>query len=212
MIKTILGLLFGILGLFYSKEIGFYAIIVMLVATEFFAVFKKIEIANVPIVVGMFLCEAYFLYTGSGITELNYFLYVCLYLLVRFKGNKWFIDNNVNEYVYLLFTLSVPIFLDFITKLMDFHMGVLPFITMYLIFLRITDMILESRITVFLFAIIQIVSAYTLEKFMIQDDIKIYFILGLIIWAILKMKVVINKNVPRIFNEKVFFKSSKRVY
>ncbi|MGF7535584.1 hypothetical protein AAGG74_18180 [Bacillus mexicanus] len=212
MFKILLGLALGIFGLYYSKDVGLYAIICMLAATELLTVFKKVEVGNLPMIVGMFLCEAYFLYTGSGITELNYFLYVCLYLFVRFKGNKWFIDNNVNEYVYLIFTLSVPIFLDFVTKLMNFDMGVLPFITMYLIFLRMTDDILKSRIVVILFTLIQIVSAFTLEKFMIQDDLKMYFALGLIIWTILKIKVVVNKNVSRIFDERVFYKSGKGIY
>lgn len=212
MIKELLAAVVGIAALYMTKHLGVYPIILMMVLIEFLSVRKHHKVTSISFIIGVLLCEGYFLYTGAGLINLEFFIYVGFYLFVRHKGKEWFVDNNVNEYLYLLFTVSVPIFLDFITQLMEIELGVLLFVTLYLVFLRMTDWILDSKLSVLIFTVIQVSSAFTLENFVLQDDLKIYFVFGMIIWTIIKWKVGKKFDVSRLFVTNVFRKSSKGVY
>lgn len=212
MIKELIAAIIGVAALYMTKHLGVYPIILMMVIIEFLSVGKNHKVTSISFIVGMLLSEAYFLYTGASMISLEYFIYVGFYLFVRHKGKEWFVDNNVNEYLYLLFTVSVPIFLDFITQLMEIELGILLFVTLYLVFLRMTDWILHSKLSVLIFTIIQVMSAFTLDSFVLENDLKIYFVFGMIIWTIIKWKAGRNFNVSRLFVTNVFRKSSKGVY
>ncbi|MGF9890953.1 hypothetical protein ABEX78_20065 [Priestia megaterium] len=212
MLKELGAIIIGSIALFLTPYIGAYSIIIMMIVIELFATLGSKKTSGFSYLVGMFLCEGYFLYSGTGIVQLEYFIYVSVYLFFRYKGKEWFINNNVNGYLYLLFTLSVPIFLDFITDLMEIDMGILLFVTLYLGFMRMSDWILTSKFTVLLFAVIQITSAYQLDNFMIQDSMKIYFVAGIVLWTLMKWKTGGNANVSRVFEERAFGESSQGVH
>ncbi|MDU9693817.1 hypothetical protein WKH56_09510 [Priestia sp. SB1] len=212
MFRELGAIIIGSIALFLTPYIGAYSIIAMMVVIELFATLGTKKTSGFSYLIGMFLCEGYFLYSGTGIIQLEYFLYVLVYLFFRYKGKEWFINNNVNGYLYLLFTLSVPIFLDFITDLMQIDMGILLFVTLYLGFMRMSDWILTSRFTVLLFAVIQITSAYQLDNFIIQDSMKIYFVAGIVLWTLMKWKTGGNANVSRVFKERALRESSEGIH
>lgn len=212
MFRELGAIIIGLTALFLTPYLGAYSIIIMMIVIELFATLGSKKTSGFSYLIGMFLCEGYFLYSGTGIVQLEYFIYVSVYLFFRYKGKEWFINNNVNGYLYLLFTLSVPIFLDFITDLMEIDMGILLFVTLYLGFMRMSDWILTSKFTVLLFAVIQITSAYQLDNFIIQDSMKIYFVAGIVLWTLMKWKTGGNANVSRVFEERAFRESSQGVH
>lgn len=212
MIKELIVIVLGFLALYLTPQFGVYSVIAMMVLIEMFTTSKVKTLSNVSFLLGMFLSEAYFLYTNNGLIELQYFIYVGFYLLVRHKGNEWFFDNKVNEYLYLLFAISMPIFLDFITQLAEIQMNILLFVTLYLVFLRMSDWILKTKLAVFAFAIIQIVSAYSLENFILQNEMKLYFVAGIVMWVIMKLKTGGEVNVSKVFDGYVFRKGSKGLH
>ncbi|MCK1999975.1 hypothetical protein MZM54_01080 [[Brevibacterium] frigoritolerans] len=211
MLKKIAAIIVGFLALYTTPALGIYSIVIMMLSIELFTVCKPEKTSSISFLVGMFLSEAYFLYSGTGLINLEYFVYVGSYLFIRHKGYEWFVDNKVNGYLYLLFAASMPVFLDSITRLAEVQLHLLLFVTLYLTFLRMSDWILTSKLPTLLFAIIQIVSAYSLENFILQDG-EIYFIIGIILWTGMKWGTGGNENVSRIFGENLLRKSSKGVY
>lgn len=212
MVAKLIGFLIGAGALFLTSKIDVYSIIGMMVLLEIVSVMRMIKVSNSAVLIGMLICQAYFLYEGIDLTGFQYFVYVSFYLFVRHKGNEWFVNNNVNEYLYLLFALSVPMFLDFITQMMEIKMSILLFVALYFTFLRMSDWIIHTKLTIVLFSLTQIISALSLDKFILQDDMKIYFVVGITIWTLIKLKGKGKNNVSRVFIRNLFRKSSQGVY
>ena len=212
MIQKLFAIIIGFFALFFTQTFGVYPIILMLVLIEICSVSKNIVSSNMSILVGMFLCELYFLYTDTGISQLEYFLYIGFYLYIRFKGKEWFIDNKVNGWLYLFFAVSVPTFLDFITQLAEIKLNILMFTTLYLLFLRLSDLVLKSKVTVLLFSISQIISIYSLGNFILHNEMKIYLVVTMIVWTLMKWKTGGVLNVSKIFAGNLFRKSGEGVY
>jgi hypothetical protein len=212
MIKELFAATMGAAAMYLTKSLGFYPIILLMVLIELLSLNKRNHFTNLSFLLGMFVSEAYFLYSNSGIMALKYFVYVGFYLLFRFKGNDWFVDNKVNEYLYLLFAISVPIFLDFITRMMGIEVDLLLFSTLYLIFLRLSDWILKTKLSVAIFSLTQIVSAYSLGQFILQDSMKIYFVVIIVLWTLKKWKTGGIVDVRRLSITNLFGKSRKGLY
>ncbi|WP_456363757.1 hypothetical protein [Priestia aryabhattai] len=212
MLREFGSIIIGSSALYFTPKFGAFPIILMMILIELFATSPKKRTSGTSYLIGMLLCEAYFLYTENGLIQLEYFAYVSCYLFLRYKGKEWFNDNNVNEYLYLLFTLSVPIFLDFITDLMEIDMGILLFVTLYLGFMRMSDWILHSKFAVLLFSVIQIASAYYLDHFMIQGDMKVCFVAVIVLWTLMKWKTGGDSGVSRVFKERAFRESSEGIH
>lgn len=212
MLKQIGAIALGGFALYLRPILGIYPLIAMMVLIELFSSSKNNKSVDISFIVGMFISEAYLLYTGADLIEIKYFIYVGVYLLLRYKGNDWFFDNKVNGYFYLLFGVSMPIFLEFITRLVDKKMDLLLYAALYLAFLRMSDLLLKTKFAKVLFAVTQIVAAYKLDNFIIHDQMRVYFVAGMILWAIMKLEIGGKTNVPRVFTRRIFGESSKRIY
>ena len=165
------------------------------------------------IMVAIILAEFFLMFKGENIIDFNVLIAIGIYLVVRQKGDSWFVDNKISSYVYLLFAISVPVFLTFVTLLADIEWNLLMFTTLYLMFLRISDHIITKRIPMVLFICTQ---TFALNIFNglgnIDDMVKALFIVALVIWGISKWHQGGQRDVSRILTNALYREGSQGVY
>lgn len=205
-------LFFG--SILLTNYFGIVSLVLGLLFLEFVSVKWKKYNTNSSTIFALLLGELCLIGVGATTLGFDVLMLVGVYLLIRYKGDLWFVDNRINNYVYLLFAVSVPVFLVFITLLVDIEWSLLMFASLYLVFLRISDQVIVKRMPLILFIGTQFIALNIFSGLvLIGGGAKILFVMVLMIWAITKWQQGGQQyNVSKIFTREIYGESRKRLY